>query len=67
MQHATEKFPQHACQKCGSKQKLVETVIDDEFYWNPDEQRYEPHQFANEFEHTGNERCGRCREEWTGA
>lgn len=59
-------YLQHACQLCGYDRKLVETVIDDEFYWNEQAKRYEPNKFTDEFEHTGVERCANCGEEWTG-
>ena len=62
----TKNFPRHACQHCGAERKLVETVIDDEFFWNEDEQRYEPNKFTDCFDHTGNERCAQCGEDWTG-
>lgn len=60
-------YPKHACQYCGSTVKLVETIIDDEFIWNSDENCYEPNGFTDEFEHTGEERCANCKNEWTGA
>lgn len=60
------KFPQHACQHCGSERKLVETLIDDEFVWNEDRLQYEPNGFTDCFEHTGNDRCAQCEREWTG-
>ena len=59
-------LPKHACQFCGSVRKLVETVIDDEFVWNDNENRFEPHEFSDEFEHTDEERCVECRKDWTG-
>ncbi len=59
-------FPEHACQKCGSERKLVETIIDDEFYWDEQSKRYQPNGFTDEFEHTGNARCADCDESWTG-
>lgn len=62
-----KKFPKYACQCCGSECKLVETLIDDEFYWNNNEKRYEPNRFTDMFEHTGNNRCGECGKKWTGA
>ena len=64
--NTTTKYPKYACQFCGSTRKLVETVIDDEFIWNEDEKYYEPDGFANEFEHTGEERCASCGKDWTG-
>lgn len=60
------KHPKHTCQICGSARKLVETVIDDEFVWNEYQKRYEPNKFSDEFEHTGEERCANCGENWTG-
>lgn len=59
-------YPKHACQYCGSTAKLVETIIDDEFIWNSNENRYEPNKFTDEFEHTGEEFCANCKREWTG-
>jgi hypothetical protein len=59
-------FPEHTSQFCGSLRKLVETVIDDEFVWNESESRFDPNKFSNEFEHTGEERCAECSEDWTG-
>lgn len=60
------KFPKHACQFCGSEYKLVETIIDDEFYWDKDDQMYQPVGFTDSFEHTGNNRCEECKRVWTG-
>jgi hypothetical protein len=60
------KIPKHACQYCGAERKLVETLIDDEFYWNEVAQKYESNEFTDEFEHTGNERCAQCKRNWTG-
>lgn len=62
----TTTYPKYACQFCGSTRKLVETLIDDEFIWNDEEERYEPNKFTDEFEHTGEERCASCWKEWTG-
>lgn len=59
-------FPKHACQFCGSLNKLVETIIDDEFYWDDSSKTYQPNKFSNTFEHTGNQRCSRCNKDWTG-
>lgn len=59
-------YPKHACQYCGAEQKLVETIIDDEFYWNEKEQLYQPNKFTDIFEHTGNNRCALCEKIWTG-
>lgn len=67
MKSEIKKFPKYACQYCGAKCKLVETLIDDEFCWCEDEKRYEPNKFMDIFEHTGNDRCGECQKEWTGA
>ncbi len=61
-----KKFRPHTCQYCGAERKLVETLIDDEFFWNEDEKRYEPNKFTDCFDYTGNEWCGQCKEEWTG-
>ncbi len=61
-----EKFPKYACQYCGSIYKLVETLIDDEFYWCEKEKKYLPNKFSDNFEHTGNVRCSICEKEWTG-
>ena len=66
METIITKFPKYACQHCGSECKLVETLIDDEFCWNENEQRYEPNKFMDEFEHTGNEQCSQCKRDWTG-
>lgn len=62
----TKEFSKHACQYCGAERKLVETLIDDEFFWNGDDKRYEPNKFTDSFEHTGNERCAECKKKWTG-
>jgi len=35
-----KKYSKHACQDCGAERKLVEIIIDDEFYWNEKEKRY---------------------------
>ncbi|MCA9357036.1 hypothetical protein KC872_02390 [Candidatus Kaiserbacteria bacterium] len=66
MNKIIQKFSCHACQYCGSEQKLVETLIDDEFFWNESEKRYEPNKFTNNFEHTGNDRCSLCEADWSG-
>jgi len=66
MQKTITNFPEHACQLCGSERKLVETLIDDEFFWDEKEKRYQSNKFTDDFEHTGNERCAQCKEEWTG-
>ena len=34
MERKIKKYPKHTCQFCGSDRKLVETIIDDEFYWD---------------------------------
>lgn len=60
------KFPPHACQFCGSENKLVETILDDEFFWDEISKMYQPNKFSDEFEHTGNNRCSSCQEDWTG-
>lgn len=59
-------FPEYACQQCGSERKLVETVIDDEFYWDERSKTYQPNGFTDDFEHTGNDRCAECDESWSG-
>ena len=65
--NSTNTYPKYACQFCGSTRKLVETLIDDEFIWNNEENHYEPNKFTDEFEHTGEERCAFCHKHWTGA
>lgn len=64
---SVSKFTGHACQKCGSERKFVETVIDDEFCWDERSKTYQPNGFADDFEHTGNDRCAECDESWTGS
>lgn len=59
-------FPKHACQFCGCERKLVETIIDDEFFWDDIDKMYQPNKFMDNFEHTGNNRCSECGEKWTG-
>lgn len=59
-------FAKHTCQLCGCDRKLVETVIDDEFYWDETSNSYQPHSFTDCFEHTGNQRCAECEKDWTG-
>ena len=66
MQKVTTKFSKHACQHCGSERKLVETIIDDEFYWDKQEKTYQPNGFTDCFEHTGNDRCALCQKKWNG-
>lgn len=66
MNKNNKKFPKHACQFCGSERKFVETVIDDEFFWDDFEKMYQPHNFTDNFEHTGNNRCVECQKSWTG-
>lgn len=66
MKEDTKTFPKHACQFCGSEHKLVETLIDDEFFWSEEDQMYQPNKFSDLFEHTGNNRCAECQKEWTG-
>ena len=66
MNSETKIFPKHACQFCGSECKLVETLIDDEFFWDEVSQMYQPNKFMDNFEHTGNNRCSECGKEWTG-
>lgn len=58
-------YLQHACQHCGEERKLVETIIDDEFVWSEVDETYLPNKFTDNFEHTGNERCARCKKKWT--
>lgn len=59
-------FKKHACQFCGCEFKPVETLIDDEFFWDEDSQMYQPNKFTDIFEHTGNQRCSDCKKDWTG-
>lgn len=61
-----KKFPKHACQYCGAERKLVETLIDDEFFWEENEGVYLSNGFQDNFEHTGNDRCAECERGWTG-
>ena len=63
MDNEIKTFPKHACQFCGSELKLVETLIDDEFYWDEVDQMYQPNKFMDNFEHTGNNRCAECGKE----
>lgn len=67
MQESKTKFPEHACQYCGAERKWVETLINDEFYWDSDDKMYKPNGFDDLFDHTGNEWCTECKEEWTGS
>jgi hypothetical protein len=60
------KHPTQACQYCGALRKLVETVIDDEFFWDESSNSYQPSKFSDNFEHTGNNRCAECQKDWTG-
>lgn len=66
MDEKIKKYQKHSCQFCGCERKLVETIIDDEFFWNDDEQMYQPNKFTDIFEHTGNQRCAQCEKEWSG-
>ena len=66
MKKKVKKFPKHSCQFCGSERKLVETIIDDEFFWSKNEQMYQPNGFTDNFEHTGNNRCAQCEKKWSG-
>lgn len=66
MNNQNTKFPKHACKFCGSERKLVETIIDDEFFWDKDDKMYQPNKFTDTFEHTGNQRCAQCEMEWSG-
>lgn len=67
MNEKIKSFPRHACQFCGGERKLVETIIDDEFFWSEEEQMYQPNKFTDDFEHTRNQRCALCEKEWSGA
>lgn len=64
-------YPRYACQHCGSQNKRVETLIDDEAFWNEDLEDWKGgfqfNWFRDNFSHTGNERCCECYEDWTGA
>jgi DNA-directed RNA polymerase subunit RPC12/RpoP len=60
------KHPEHACQYCGSKTKLVETLIGDEFCWDDISEAYQPNKFTDSVQHSGNNRCAECGKEWTG-
>ena len=62
-----KKYPDHACQKCGSESKLVETVIDDEFCWDEDIKTYQPRNFTDTFQPTGVEIFAICACDWTGS
>jgi hypothetical protein len=66
MQKKTQIFPKHACQYCGAERKYVETIIDDEFFWEERYNEFVPNGFTDMFEHTGNDRCAECGEDWTG-
>jgi hypothetical protein len=66
MKRKTKKYQKHTCQFCGSDRKLVETIIDDEFYWDETTKTYQPNGFTNNFEHTGYVQCAVCEQEWTG-
>lgn len=66
MKKTKNKFPEHACQFCGCERKLVETIIDDEFFWDEGTKTYQPNSFTDSFEHTGNDRCAECEKKWTG-
>ena len=67
MNTETKIFPKHTCQLCGCERKLVETIIDDKFYWDEAGQMYQPNGFTDMFKHTGNNRCAQCEKEWTGS
>ena len=67
MSDTKKNFPKQACQVCGSEIKLVETIIDDEFFWDEQTQMYQPNGFIDCFEHTGKERCSECQNDWTGS
>lgn len=66
MNKKVKNYPKHSCQFCGSECKLVETIIDDEFFWDESEKKYQPNKFSDTFEHTGNNRCAQCEKKWTG-
>ncbi len=66
MSNVTKTFPKHACQFCGSERKFVETIIDDEFFWDENDKMYQPNGFTDAFEHTGFVYCPECKEQWTG-
>jgi len=66
MNKKSKKFPKHSCQFCGSERKFVETIIDDEFFWDEVGKMYQPNGFTDIFEHTGNNRCAECDKEWSG-
>ncbi len=66
MERKTKKYPKHTCQFRGSDRKLVETIIDDEFYWDETTKMYQPNGLTNNFEHTGYVQCAVCEQEWTG-
>lgn len=66
MTEETKIFSKHACQFCGCDRKLVETIIDDEFFWSEEDQMYQPNKFTDRFEHTGNQHCAECGEKWSG-
>ena len=66
MSEIIKTFPKHACQFCGCERKFVETIIDDEFFWDENDKMYQPNGFTDMFEHTGNNRCAECGKEWTG-
>lgn len=63
---AEKEYPAHACQYCWSEMKWVETVIDDEFSRDEDEQEYVAVGFGDDFIHTGNDRCFECKRPRTG-
>lgn len=66
MKKKTKTFPKHACQFCGCDRKFVETIIDDEFFWDETDQTYVPNGFTDTFDHTGVVSCAECRQSWTG-
>lgn len=67
MSDHTKKILKHACQFCGSERKFVETIIDDEFFWDENDKMYQPNGFTDMFEHTGFAYCPDCKGQWTGA
>jgi hypothetical protein len=66
MKNRVKKYSKYVCQFCGSQRKFVETIIDDEFYWDEITKTYQPNGFTDMFEHTGNNRCAECQKIWSG-
>jgi hypothetical protein len=67
MTESTKTFPKHACQFYGCERKLVQTLIDDEFFWDEKDHTYVPNGFTDTFEYTGYVYCPDSKEWWTGA